>query len=785
MQFVRGDEGNGRFYKNKVRRCREMKTRWKQFVRNTWTKVGAFVLAVVLSGTAIGTIEAASEYSGKNNLTWDILADHNAWINTILSEEYNAAMFMTDMVYSFGGEQNVMNGKSITDSQVVERLYEDYYLAGETSSQSNSKLNKKTKSSIERALSAYLGSEEDMSEVSGDVQSFMNWLEANPGCYEEARKSLVNEGINSWNDEVQYLQGLGDRYIYCVYTKRDGGETLETNVTVDTMKSKRAQAKAAQQKIGKCAVVLALDPKSGTFDYQWDERLAEDAMKTADTSDAANLMDESDVGISDVHSSDVIVVGVRDKTFNEYMGTDYNELLRPLEGYAMAFGLCLLGVLLCIIVLICGIGKTSKDDIARLRPEDRIWSEVYWMVGLGGFLLCASFGLQWMDLMQSTLTPTSPLRVMPILCAMAGAAIGLLCLMPQVRRIKTHSFWDGFICLRGVKYVLARWKRGPMFMKVISAAILVPLVCMPLVTVPFVIAGLLYAGIRSAERLKAVCDGAKRIRAGETDTHIDVKGGQELKQLANDLNSISDGLHNAVETAVQSERLKSELISNVSHDLKTPLTGIITYVDLMKKLELNDPRMAEYLQTVDQKTKRLSVLINDLLEASKASSGAMKTDLTRVDWEALFQQTCGEMEEKLHAAGLEIRLRTEGRTAVLADGRKLWRIMDNLLTNCVRYALPNSRVYVELKEQGSWCVLTMKNISAQELNISAEELMERFTRGDRARYTEGSGLGLSIARSLAELMHGSFNITVDGDLFKAEVFMPLWTGNGGSVQEKK
>ena len=164
-----------------------MKTRWKQFVRNTWTKVGAFVLAVVLSGTAIGTIEAASEYSGKNNLTWDILADHNAWINTILSEEYNAAMFMTDMVYSFGGEQNVMNGKSITDSQVVERLYEDYYLAGETSSQSNSKLNKKTKSSIERALSAYLGSEEDMSEVSGDVQSFMNWLEANPGCYEEAR----------------------------------------------------------------------------------------------------------------------------------------------------------------------------------------------------------------------------------------------------------------------------------------------------------------------------------------------------------------------------------------------------------------------------------------------------------------------------------------------------------------------------------------------------------------------------------------------------------------------
>lgn len=765
-----------------------MKTRWKQFVRNTWTKVGAFVLAVVLSGTAIGTMEAACEYSGQNDLTWDILADHNAWINTVLSEEYNAAMLMTDMVYSFGGEQNVMSGKSITDSQIVERLYEDYYLSGETSGQSNGKLDKKTKSSIERALYAYLGDEEDTSEVSGDVQSFMKWLNANPGSYEEARKSLINEGINSWNDEVQYLQDLGNRYIYCVYTKRGGGETLETNVTVDTTKSKRAQAKAAQQKIGKCAVVLALDPKKGTFAYQWDERMSEDAVKAADTSDEADLMqsfDDNSVGASDVRSSDVIIVGVRDKTFNEYMGTDYDELLRPLAGYAMAFGLCLLGVLLCITVLICGIGKTNKDDIARLRPEDRIWSEVYWIVGLGGFLFCFASGLQWMDLMQGAVMPTLPIQAMPVLCAMAGAVIGLLCLMPQVRRIKTHMFWDGFICLRGAKYVLDRWKRGPLFMKVISAAILVPLVCMPLVTVPFVIAGLLYAGIRFAERLKAVCDGAKRIRAGETDAHIEVKGGQELKELADDLNSISDGLHNAVETAVQSERLKSELISNVSHDLKTPLTGIITYVDLMKKLEPNDPRMAEYLQTVDQKTKRLSVLINDLLEASKASSGAMKTDLTRVDWEALFQQTCGEMEEKLHAAGLEIRLRTEGRTAVIADGRKLWRIMDNLLTNCVRYALPNSRVYVELKEQGSWCVLTMKNISAQELNISAEELMERFTRGDRARYTEGSGLGLSIARSLAELMHGSFNITVDGDLFKAEVFMPLWTGNGGTVQENK
>lgn len=764
-----------------------MKTRWKQFVRNTWTKVGAFVLAVVLSGTAIGAVEEAMQYSKNHDLTWDMLVDHNGWINTVVMDEYNAAVLMTDMVYSFGGEQRVMSGETITDAQIVEELYDNYYGTGETysGSQSDVTLSKKTKSNIERALYAYLGGEENTSDVSGEVQNVMSWLESNAGYYEQARQSLTQEKISRWNNELSSLQSLGDGYLYCMYAKRDGGETLETNVDVDRTKSKRKQAKAAAKQIANCAVVLTLDTKNGTFDYRYDER-SENIATAADTSDAQNLMqDISDengnmtAGVSDVRASDIIVVGVRDKTFNEYAGSDYDELLRPLAGYAMALGLCLLGVLLCIIVLVCGIGRTNKDDIAHLRPEDRIWSEVYWVIGLGGFLFCMVFGVEWMGLLLDANEPTLPIQAMPVVCAMTGAAIGLLCLMPQVRRIKTHTFWSGFLCLRGAGYVWNQWKRGSLFAKVISAAILIPLLCLPLITIPFVIAGLLYAGTRFAERLNVVCDGAKRIRAGETDTQIEVKGGHELKQLADDLNGISDGLNRAVETAVQSERLKSELISNVSHDLKTPLTGIITYVDLMKKVDPNDPRMAEYLQTVDQKTKRLSVLINDLLEASKASSGAMKTDLTRVDWEALFQQTCGEMEEKLRAAGLEVRLTTAGRTDVMADGRKLWRIMDNLLSNCARYALPNSRVYVEMREQGSWCVLTMKNISAQELNISAEELMERFTRGDRARYTEGSGLGLSIARSLAELMHGSFHITVDGDLFKAEVFMPLWTGNDG------
>lgn len=768
-----------------------MTTRWKQFVRNKWTKAGAFVLAVVLSGTAVWTVQEAAKYSSEKDISWEMVASRDAWVSQVLQEENNAAITMADMIYNMGGEKAATSEDTLSDTQIAHILYDVYYDGGETYSGNltDTTLSKKTQRNIETVMYSYLGG--DGEDATQEVQSFMNWIKANPGYYDAAKKTLLHNNITCWNDAKKQLQELDDDYLYCMYSKQNGQETLETNVATDTQKSKKEQANKAAQSIADCAIVLQLDPETGAFSYRWDDSRVQKAgqvisdngwqEEAASIVNDALLQGDSPAAYGEMRTGDVMTIGLRDEALNVYSGRDYDSEIRPLMGYAMALGICLLGVLLCMIVLIWGIGKTPEDDTARLRPEDRIWSEVYWIVGLVPFAVCASQALSWMDLASTVTQPTLAIRMIPPLCGMAGAAIGLACLMPQVRRIKTRTFWDGFLCVRGAKYLLSRWKRGPLFMKVISAAILIPLVCLPMITVPFVMAGLLYAGIRSAERLNAVCDGAKRIRAGETGAHIEVKGGQELRQLADDLNSISEGLQSAVETAVQSERLKSELISNVSHDLKTPLTGIITYVDLMKQLEPGDPRMEEYLQTVDQKTKRLSVLINDLLEASKASSGAMKTDLARVDWEALFQQTCGEMEEKLHAAGLEIRLRTEGRTEVLADGRKLWRIMDNLLTNCVRYAMPNSRVYVEIKEQGSWCVMTMKNISAQELNISADELMERFTRGDRARYTEGSGLGLSIARSLAELMHGSFQITVDGDLFKAEVFMPLWTGGGGTA----
>jgi signal transduction histidine kinase len=226
----------------------------------------------------------------------------------------------------------------------------------------------------------------------------------------------------------------------------------------------------------------------------------------------------------------------------------------------------------------------------------------------------------------------------------------------------------------------------------------------------------------------------------------------------------------AVDRQMKSERLKTELITNVSHDIKTPLTSIINYVDLLSRQEL-EGQSAEYLAVLDRQAKRLKKLTEDLVEASKASTGNLSVTLERTDVCELVRQAVGEYEERLEAGRLEVVIPPpEQATFVLADGRLLWRVMDNLLSNAVKYAQPDTRVYIDVtdREPGTVTVI-VKNISRNRLNVDADELMERFVRGESSRTTEGSGLGLNIARSLVELQKGAFILYVDGDLFKAEL----------------
>jgi len=284
---------------------------------------------------------------------------------------------------------------------------------------------------------------------------------------------------------------------------------------------------------------------------------------------------------------------------------------------------------------------------------------------------------------------------------------------------------------------------------------------------------LILAGIWTAAQLRLLQNAGKALAEGDLNHQLDTSRMYwDFKTHGNHLNAIADGMNHAVEQRMKSERLKTELITNVSHDIKTPLTSIVNYVDLLQKPH-SDAEAVQYLEILDRQAKRLKRLTENLVEASKASTGSMTVDLQPTDITELFRQVSAEYRERLDAGKLDLIVADGGNLQVMADGKLLWRILDNLLNNVVKYGLAGTRVYLTAQQQENRVNISVKNISREELNIDADELMERFVRGDRSRHTEGSGLGLNIARSLTQLQNGEFLLTVDGDLFKAEVLLPI------------
>ncbi len=248
----------------------------------------------------------------------------------------------------------------------------------------------------------------------------------------------------------------------------------------------------------------------------------------------------------------------------------------------------------------------------------------------------------------------------------------------------------------------------------------------------------------------------------------------EFYQSVDYINDISNGFERAIQDRIKSERLKTELITNVSHDIKTPLTSIINYVDLLKKEDIRNEKANEYIEILDSKSQRLKKLIEDLVEASKVSTGNVKLQLEKINIVELLNQAIGEFEDKFEAKKLEILLEAkESEIYILADSRYMYRIVENLFSNISKYALENSRVYIDIIKKSNEVYIEMKNISKEKLNISAEELMQRFVRGDKSRTTEGSGLGISIAQNLTEIQKGVFNLKLDGDLFRVELIFNI------------
>lgn len=456
--------------------------------------------------------------------------------------------------------------------------------------------------------------------------------------------------------------------------------------------------------------------------------------------------------------------------------------------------------IVCLVFLVCGAGrKNGSEQVCLAWINRRFPLDLHLVLALAvGVLLGAGFLIALDDVSLDSAVSLNTLRlVFAALCTAAFAALCAHVIVCFSARAKAGAWWRNTICYKVIRWC---WRLVKKFFRAVKSVFnSLPLVWKSLVVfcaaaflnivlavfmlssglaffLLFVLDCALLVGVGYvALQMRRLQQGAQELAKGNIDFKTDTNGMfWEFKKHAENLNSVSEGMSRAVEERMKSERFKTELITNVSHDIKTPLTSIISYVDLLKKEDIENEKAQEYIEVIDRQSARLKKLTEDLVEASKASSGAIKLDMERVDVSEMLRQSAGEYSDRLAQAGLKLVLSVPDRALpIMADGRQVWRIFENLLSNIRKYALPGTRAYISAEGVHGGVFVTFRNISANELNITPAELMERFVRGDSSRSTEGSGLGLSIARSLAELMGGNFEIFLDGDLFKAVVSFPM------------
>jgi len=356
------------------------------------------------------------------------------------------------------------------------------------------------------------------------------------------------------------------------------------------------------------------------------------------------------------------------------------------------------------------------------------------------------------------------------------ATVGLVLVLSLVKHLKNRTFvkhtFIYSVFHKLYKFIQDIYNSGSVGVKVILIVIGYPAaVAITFFMFPVTIGVAAWLALKKVKEFKAIKEGVRQVRDGDIRHKVTISGEGEFAKLAADINSITDGLHKAVGNEIKSERLKTELITNVSHDIRTPLTSIITYVDLLKG-EKDQEKVEKYIEIIDRKSQHLKVLTEDLFEATKASSGSIPVNFERLDIVSLITQGLGELGDKIQERHLDFKLcHPTEKVFITADGKLMWRATENLLSNVFKYALEGSRVYIDIIDLGTEVKLIIKNISAYELNISPDDLMERFKRGDESRNSQGSGLGLSIAKSLIELQQGSFKIEIDGDLFKAMILV--------------
>ena len=505
------------------------------------------------------------------------------------------------------------------------------------------------------------------------------------------------------------------------------------------------------------------------------------------------------------HEETVTITGfLRSDLRNEGNSYVYRELCRAATLWAdrnlylaaLTAGACL-GALSLVYLTWSSGRRKDTDEIALGWLDRAVFSDVLIVAGL----VLGTFTLWVLD--QNMGRNSIPILAIPLLSACI--ALLLIWYLSLVRRLKAKVLGSNLFLWKLGKpgrWIVDRCRRAAQAIRRSGSAFLEKLPLIWQAGMLFLVSALLeiwvifgdgifYGNGRAVLWVLLKCveaagiayivlamrkleDGARELAAGNLNYQVDLeKLPGAFYTHGEHLNSMRTAIQAAVEDQMKSERMKTELITNVSHDIKTPLTSIVNYVDLLKKQEMPTDEAKEYLEVLDRQAGKLKKLTEDLVEAAKASTGNMTVNFQRTDVNVLLTQSSGEYQEKLQSKNLQLLLTpAQDNPAISADGRLLWRVFENLLSNIYKYALPGTRVYLTCQATETQVTITFRNISANPLNISADELMERFVRGDDSRHTEGSGLGLSIAKSLTQLQNGTFDLAIDGDLFKAILTFP-------------
>lgn len=476
------------------------------------------------------------------------------------------------------------------------------------------------------------------------------------------------------------------------------------------------------------------------------------------------------------------------------------------EYYSYTFPALVIGVVTAIAAIWLFVhilrrsGRISGDDTAvYLTPIDRIPVEILFIVGLAELIVIfAALESMAVSDSRSIAEITSLEYIMVVGCFEGLYLLGIIWLLSIVRQVKAGCLWQhslirsGYIFCRKLVQTVSRQKNLAAktaecfaFYLLINGVLILMLILGVDNSAPLASLGallliigfnvyILILQIRKAKGEESIREATKALAEGDLEyVAPKMKRLYTEQEIIDNIDHLSDGLHKAIEKSLYDERMKTELITNVSHDIKTPLTSIINYVELIKREEVDNEKVQHYLEVLDKKSHRLKQLTEDLVEVSRISSGNIELERVPIDFGELLRQAMGEFEDKFteHELKMVERIPEEAHM-IFADGRRTFRIMDNLLQNIYKYAMPGTRVYIDLTCENERVRLEIKNISKAPLNIEVSELMERFVRGDQSRTTEGSGLGLSIARDLVRMQDGEFQIYLDGDLFKVVIEFP-------------